>query len=397
MKERKSGLEQLDVTLLFLLFLLMCISLLAVYSASLPYTNSRPWMDSFYFVQRQVIWFAIGTILMIGAMSVDYEVLKKLSIPLYVLGMILLLLVHFIGIEAKGAQRWLGVEGVFQFQPSEFVKVFVLIALAHLLYSISMKGRVKSFKNDCIVVGKILLLGFPPFAFILIQPDLGTALVIVSIMFSMIIMSGITYRMIGLLITLVIMSVSFLVWLHNNFFELFAKIIKPHQLDRIYAWLNPTEDISDVGYQLHQAIQAIGVGQLFGSGLTQGIQSQSGNIPELHTDFIFAVIGEEFGFMGATTLIIIYFLLLYRLIIIALNCKNVFGSYLVAGAIGLFMFQIFQNIGMTIGLMPITGLALPFISYGGSALLTNMIVIGIILNVNIRTKHYMFGEEEYIA
>lgn len=142
------------------------------------------------------------------------------------------------------------------------------------------------------------------------------------------------------------------------------------------------------------ALQGIGSGQLFGSGFTEGAVSKSGFVPEVHTDFIFTVIGEEFGFIGATILIIIYFLLFYRMIIIAFSCNNLFGTYIVTGVIGLMVFQIFQNIGMTIGLMPITGLALPFISYGGSALLTNMIAIGIVLNVNIRTREYMFGSEE---
>ncbi|MBU9721059.1 MULTISPECIES: rod shape-determining protein RodA [Bacillaceae] len=394
MQERKTSFQQLDFTLLFLLFVLMCISLLAVYSSSGPLTD-RWGLDPLYFVQRQVIWFAIGTILMMGAMSIDYDLFKNFSIPLYILGMILLFIVEFtpLGAAAGGAQRWIEV-GPIRFQPSEFVKIFVIITLAHLLYNITKKPREKSFKSDAIVVGQIAGVGLPPFIFILIQPDLGTALVIGAIMFSMIIMSGVAYRMIGLLFSLVIMVIGALVWLHNHHFEIFNKIIKNHQLNRIYAWLDPQANIEDTGFQLYQAIQGIGAGQLYGSGLFQGVKSQSGIIPELHTDFIFTVIGEEFGFVGATVLLVVYFLLLYRMVIIAFNCNNTFGTYLVAGVIGLLVFQIFQNIGMTIGLMPITGLALPFISYGGSALITNMLAIGIVLNVNIRTKHYMFGEED---
>ncbi|MBU9713746.1 FtsW/RodA/SpoVE family cell cycle protein [Evansella tamaricis] len=395
MQERKTSFQQLDFTLLFLLFVLMCISLLAVYSGSAPLTARWGW-DPFHFVQRQILWFGVGTILMIAAMSIDYELFKNFSIPLYALGMILLLLVEFtpLGIEVNGAKRWLGIEGVFRFQPSEFVKIFVLITLAHVLYNITKNPMVKSFRSDVIVVGKILGVGLPPFALILIQPDLGTALVIGAVMFSMIVMSGVTYRMIALLTTLALSGIGLLVWLHNNYFELFSLIIKSHQLDRIYAWLDPQADIAGQGFQLYQAIQGIGAGKLYGSGLASGVKSQSGTIPELHTDFIFTVIGEEFGFVGATVLIVVYFLLLYRMVIIAFSCNNTFGTYLVAGSVGLFVFQIFQNVGMTIGLMPITGLALPFISYGGSALMTSMLAIGIVLNVNIRTKHYMFGEED---
>ncbi|MFA9559087.1 rod shape-determining protein RodA [Evansella sp. AB-rgal1] len=396
MQERKSPFQQLDYTLLFLLFVLMCISLLAVYSGSSAVTESWTWAGPLYFVQRQIIWFGVGIILMLAAMSIDYDLFKNFSIPLYIIGMILLLLVHFtpLGIENKGARRWLGIEDVFQFQPSEFVKIFVLIALAHLLYNITKAPREKSFKGDIIVVGKILAVGLPPFAFILIQPDLGTALVIGAIMGSMIIMSGVTYRMLGLLSSLVLSFIALLIWLHNNYFEIFSLIIRSHQRNRIYAWLDPAGNISGEGYQLYQALQGIGSGRLYGSGFMQGPKTHSGTIPELHTDFVFTVIGEEFGFVGATVLIVVYFLLLYRMVIISFNCNNTFGTYLVAGTVGLFVFQIFQNIGMTIGLMPITGLALPFISYGGSALITNMIAIGIVLNVNIRTKHYMFGEED---
>ncbi|SDZ29442.1 rod shape-determining protein RodA [Evansella caseinilytica] len=390
MEERKTSLQQLDFTLLFLLFVLMCISLLAIYSG----TTDQYSVDPMHYVKRQIIWFGIGTILMLAAMSIDYEMLKNLSIPLYGLGIASLLVVHFFGVEINGATRWIGSAEGQRFQPSEFVKIFVLITLAHLLYTITKKPRKKSFKSDCIVVLKIVAVGLPPFALILVQPDLGTALIIASVMFSMLLMSGVTYRMLSLLVSLAVSGIVFLVWLHNNYFTLFNKVIKGHQLDRIYAWLDPTANVGNEGYQLYHALQGIGAGKLYGSGLGQGVKSQSGIIPELHTDFIFTVIGEEFGFVGATVLIIVYFLLLYRMVIIAFNCNNTFGTYLVAGTIGLLMFQIFQNIAMTIGLMPITGLALPFISYGGSALLSNMIAIGIVLNVNVRTKHYMFGEED---
>ncbi|TMW71785.1 rod shape-determining protein RodA [Alteribacter natronophilus] len=389
MEERKSSLQQLDFTLLFLLFVLMCISLMAIYSGT---TEQYVLLDDTYFVRRQVVWFAIGVILMLGAMSIDYEMFKNFSIPLYAIGMVLLLLVHFFGEDINGAQRWISVAGIM-FQPSEFVKIFVILALAHLLYRITQTPRAKSFTEDAKVIGKILAVGGPPFFLILIQPDLGTALVIGAVMMTMILMSGVTWRMIGLLTSLVVAAIGFLVILHNYFYGIFTQIIKTHQMNRIYGWLDPAGDTSGLGYQLFHALQGIGAGQLYGMGFTQGAKTQGGDIPELHTDFVFTVIGEEFGFVGATVLIIVYFLLLYRMVMIAFNCNNSYGTYLVAGVVGLLVFQIFQNIGMTIGVMPITGLALPFISYGGSALLTNMIAVGIVLNVNLRTRHYMFGED----
>lgn len=390
MNERKTYFQQLDYTLLFLLFLLMCISLLAIYSAALAGQYN---VEPSYFVKRQVIWFILGTILMIAAMVIDYDMFKNFTIPLYVIGIVLLLAVHFYGVERNGSQRWIGI-GDNLFQPSEFVKIFLVLSLAHLLYVITKDNRERTLKEDCIVVLKVFAIGFPPFALILIQPDLGTALVISSIMGTMLLMAGISWKIFAILGALIFSFLTTLVWLHNNYFELFSKVVKSHQLDRIYGWLNPYDDPGGLGYQLLGAMQGIGSGQLYGKGFMEGILSKSGRVPEIHTDFIFTVIGEEFGFLGATILIVIYFLLFYRMIIIAFSCNNIFGSYLVAGVIGLLVFQIFQNIGMTIGLMPITGLALPFISYGGSALLTNMIAIGLVLNVNIRTRHYMFGSEE---
>ncbi|WP_078430091.1 rod shape-determining protein RodA [Alkalihalobacterium alkalinitrilicum] len=391
MEERKSSLQQIDYTLLFLLFLLMCISLMAIYSGSGQYFSSDPT----YFVKRQLVWFVVGIFLMISAMVLDYDLFRNFSIPFYLIGLILLLLVDFFGVIQNGSQRWIGFGGVL-FQPSEFVKIFVVIALAHLLYRITKDGREKGFKSDCFLVAKVAAIGLPPFFLILKQPDLGTALVIASIMATMVLMSGVGWKMLTLLVTGVIGGIGFLVWLHNNYFEIFNKIIKNHQMERIYGWLFPHENAGSYGYQLVEALKGIGAGRLYGSGFLQGAQTQSepARVPELHTDFIFTVIGEEFGFLGATILIVIYFLMFYRMIVIAFSCNNLFGTYLVSGIVGLLVFQIFQNIAMTIGLMPITGLALPFVSYGGSALMTNMIAIGIVLNVNMRTRHYMFQTEE---
>ncbi len=391
MHERKTYFQQLDYTLLFLLFLLMCISLLSIYSAAMAGQYN---IDPSFFVKRQVIWFLIGTFLMVAAMLIDYDLFKNFTIPLYVVGLLLLFGVHFFGVERNGSQRWLGI-GNNLFQPSEFVKIFLVLALAHLLFLITKDHRDRTLKEDLVVVAKVLAVGLPPFALILVQPDLGTALVIASIMGTMLLMAGVSWKIFAALGTVITFFLGTLVWLHNNYYEFFTNnIIRPHQLSRIYGWIDPESDPGGMGYQLLNAMQGIGSGQLYGKGFADGVLSKSGAVPEIHTDFIFTVIGEEFGFLGATILIVIYFLLFYRMIIIAFSCNNIYGSYLVAGVIGLLVFQIFQNIGMTIGLMPITGLALPFISYGGSALLTNMIAIGLVLNVNIRTRHYMFSSDE---
>lgn len=376
----------IDYTLLFLLFLLMCVSLVAIYSGAGQYLSDDPT----YFVVRQLIWYGIGAVVIVAVMLVDFDLFRNFSIPVYAIGMVLLLAVKFFGEERNGAQRW-----VFGIQPSEFMKIFLILALAHLLYKLTKDKQKRTFKEDMVVLGKILLVSLPPFFLILKQPDLGTALVIGSVIATMLLMSGIRWRILLSLVGIAVLGIAFLVYMHEAHFEFFSEyLIEPHQLDRIYGWLDPDSDTSGIGYQLNQAILGIGSGQLFGAGFLEGMQTQSDVIPEIHTDFVFTVIGEEFGFLGAMVLLVIYFLLFYRMIMISLTCNNLYGSYLVAGVVGLLVFQVFQNIAMTIGLMPITGLALPFISYGGSALLTNMMAIGIVLNVHYRTKNYMFTSED---
>lgn len=382
MEKEKPIIQQLDFGLLFILLLLAGISLIAIYSAT-----SGP--DSFYFVRRQIMWYLVGFTAIFGILFVDYRRLKELSIPLYVVGILSLVLVVFIGEEAKGAQRWIEIAG-FSFQPSEFMKIFLVIVIAHFLNKIQEKQEIKSLRDDMILTGKIGLLSILPFGFILQQPDLGTALVLIGIVAVMLLIAGISWRILFILTVAGIALITGLVFLYFINFELFTLFIKSHQLPRIFGWLDPYSYAAGYGYQLIQSLLAIGSGQLLGKGFSQGAQAQGGWIPEVHTDFIFAVIGEEFGFIGASVLISIYFILIYRLVQIALTCNDTFGSYLVAGVIGMIVFQVFQNIGMSIGLMPITGLALPFISYGGSALITNMLAMGIVLNVAMRTKVYMF-------
>ncbi|KMK77790.1 rod shape-determining protein RodA [Alkalihalobacillus pseudalcaliphilus] len=389
MKEQKTSLQQIDYTTLFLLFVLMCFSLVAIYSAAGQYHT-----DPFFYVQRQVIFYVGGFIIMIVMMVMDYDLFKNFTIPLYIIGMILLILVETpLGVFRNGAQRWVDL-GFTTIQPSEFMKVILVLTLAHLLYRITVSRRSHDIKTDLLILGKILAVGLPPFFLILKQPDLGTALVIAALIATIILVSGIGWRIILSLVGLVFMGLAALVWLHNHHPELFFFFIEDHQLSRIYGWLDPYGTSGAEGYQLVEALKGIGSGQLYGSGFLQGVQTQSDTIPEIHTDFIFTVIGEEFGFIGATILLVTYFFLFYRMVIIALTCNNLFGTYLVAGIIGLFVFQIFQNIAMTVGLMPITGLALPFISYGGTALITNMVAMGIVMNVNMRTKHYMFESDE---
>lgn len=379
----------IDYTIVFLLGCLLVFSLLAIYSGSGQYASGDPT----YYVKRQLLWYGVGFIVMMVVAYFDFELLEKWTWILYIVGMLLLLAVRFFGEEQKGAVRWLDL-GFIDLQPSEFMKFFLVLHIAMLLAKVG-KNRL-SFKESIPITLKILFYTLLPVALIFKQPDLGTTLMILFAVFILILTSSISLKMSALLASIGIAGLGTLIYLYFNHIEIFNKVIESHQLSRIYGWLDPAENSQGFGYQLQQALLGIGSGQLTGSGFNQGYQVQSGRIPEAHTDFIFAVIGEDFGFIGTSILIIIFFLLIYRIITIALHANSLFGVYICIGVIGLFTFQIFQNIGMTIGLMPITGIALPFISYGGSALLTNMMALGLVTSVHLRTKSYMFGKDESI-
>jgi rod shape-determining protein RodA len=384
MTKEKSVWQQLDYGLLFILLLLSICSMAAIYSA----THTDTVFGQYYFLTRQAIWYGVGFVALFCVLLVNYRHLKTFSVALYFFGITLLLLVMLIGEEVKGAKSWIPLFG-FNLQPSELMKLFLVIALAHFLVHEQAKHPVPTFKSDLILTLKMGIITFIPFLLILIQPDLGTALCLIAILGAMILVAGISWRVILLLVFLFASLIVGLVVLYFVNFELFSKIIEDHQLVRIYGWLDPYSSPGSYGYQLLQALMAIGSGHLMGKGFAEGVQAR-GYIPEVHTDFIFAVIGEEFGFIGTSILIAIYFVLIYRMVQIALSCNDTFGSYLVAGIIGLIVFQVFQNIGMTVGVMPITGLPLPFISYGGSSLITMMMAMGLVLNVHMRTKSFMF-------
>lgn len=382
MENDKPIYQKIDYGLIMIILMLVGFSLIAIYKATVNEFGT-------YYLQRQIVWYIVSFVVAAGTLIMDYRKLKQLAIPFYALGMLMLVYVALFGKERKGAQRWIDF-GNFDFQPSEVMKIFLIIFLAYLLIKAQEKYS-RSLRNDLIITGQLAVVSIIPFYFIYRQPDLGTAIVLVGIVAVMLLVAGVSWKILLGLIATGIGIITGLIFLYFVNFDFFNKIIKDHQLERIYGWLDPEGTGLDMGYQLLMGINSIGSGQLFGKQFEEtAVTPQHYWLPEAHTDFIFAVIGEEFGFIGTSILISLFFILIYRLVQIALTCNDPFGSYLVAGIAGSLVFQIFQNIGMTLGLMPITGLALPFISYGGSALITNMLAMGIVLNISMRTKEYMF-------
>jgi rod shape determining protein RodA len=284
----------------------------------------------------------------------------------------MLLAVMFVGQSALGAQRWIQI-GPISLQPSEFSKLIMIVSLASLLDK--RAGRLNSLKE---VIPVFLYVGIP-FLLVMKQPDLGTALVFLAILFGMIYVAGINTR-----VLMMIFGAGL------AFLPIFWHFLKDYQKMRLTVFIDPNVDPLGSGYHIIQSKIAIGSGMLFGKGLFGGTQSQLNFLPENHTDFIFAVVGEELGFVGAALILILYFILLYRGIKIAGIARDNFGTLLATGITSMLTFHVLVNVGMTAGIMPVTGIPLPLMSYGVSALTTNLISIGILLNIYMRRQKILF-------
>lgn len=389
-KDSRTPWQQIDYTTLFILFLLFCISIISIYSVQ---PNLPVHLRVFNFAAKQVVFYIIGLGAIILAMIIDFDRFKQITWYLYGFGIFLLIALRFapasIAPYSFGAKRAFDFPIIGNFMPSEFMKIFLIITLSTIIAYHNEKYFEKSIREDFILLGKIALTSLFPILLIFRQPDLGTSLVLVSIVGSLVIVSGIRWRIILGIIATGLLGIFALVQTYLRFPDFFVKVFlggNDFQIQRIYGWLEPYENVGGIGYQLVKSMTAIGSGQLSGKGLNENTVY----LPEAHTDFIFAVIGEQFGFIGTSIVVSIFFMLIYRIIHTAIESNDPFGTYLCVGIVGMFTFQIFQNIGMTIGLLPVTGIPLPFISYGGSSLLTSMLTIGIVLNVASRTKKYMF-------
>ncbi|MBE7118556.1 FtsW/RodA/SpoVE family cell cycle protein [Bacillus cereus] len=377
---------QIDYILIFILFAIGTVSCFAIASAqaSLP-----PFLQNINFALKQIQWYVIGFVAIGVIMIIDFDRYKQIAWYLYSFALILL-----IGLELqvpgavtiKGATAWYRLPGIGNFQPSEIMKLFLIIIIGRIIANHNEKYFFRTTREDFILLVKIFTASLPPLLLIAKEPDLGNTMVISAMLAAMILVSGIRWRLI-LGLTSVIFVIGFtLIYIYFTHTEFFKEhILKEYQLNRFYGWLSPYEYDAQ-GYQLRQAFLATGSGEMQGTGWENG----QVYFPEPHTDFIFTNVAEQFGFLGASVIISLFFLLIYRMIHIALESNEPFGSYICAGTIGMFTFQVFQNIGMTIGLLPITGITLPLMSYGGSSLLTYMIAIGFILNVRSRTQIFMF-------
>lgn len=392
MHTNKSLVDRIDWPLAFILFLFFIVSLVAISSAQ---TSGQ---YSTNFVPRQALFYIISICMISVLMYFDPEQYKKMAYYLYGFGIFTLILLIIspdgpgqIAEPVNGAKAWFHTPFV-NIQPAEFMKTFYILALAKMISSHHEKNPLKTLKTDFILVGKILFLLMIPLGFILMQPDLGTALVFIAITLALTVVSGITWKIIAPSFGGVAVIGGLLLWMavHMQDFLSNAFGLKPYMFERIYTWLDPYSYAESGGYNLIAAMNAIGSGEVFG----KGYQGREVYVPENHTDFIFTVISEDFGFVGASAVIILFFMLIYHLTRITLQLKDMFSTYVCAGIIAMITFHVFQNIGMTIQLLPITGIPLPFISYGGSSLIGNMLAIGIVFSMKFHHKNYMFANDK---
>lgn len=372
-------LKHLDLTFVFIVISIMIVGLIAIYSANVATAGAG--QDPYNFVKKQLLWIFLGSILAIFLLSFDYEDLGRYVNHLYIANLVILSSVLLFGQEALGAQRWINI-GPFQFQPSEFGKIIMIITYAHFL-----SKRKDNLQNFWQLIPAFMYVGFP-MLLILKQPDLGTSLVFIAIMFGMLIIASGNPWLVGGIFVGGISTAILWVYLHFNF-GLWVPL-EDYQLTRLVIFLDPSTDPWGSGYHIIQSLVAIGSAEFWGKGFLHGTQNQLNFLPEQHTDFIFSVIGEEFGFIGGFILLFLFFLLVYRAIKIAAKAKDLFGTLIVVGIISMFVFQILINVGMTIAIMPVTGKTLPLVSYGGSSMLANLLGIGLILNVNVSKRQLTF-------
>ena len=375
LKERITGmgagtlkkLEDYDLMVMLMAIALTCFGVVMVFSASSVMAAKR-YHDGFFFLKRQGLFAIMGLSIMLVVMQVNYHFWRKLAVPILLACLLLLVMVLIPGIGGKagGASRWLKLPG-FNLQPSEMAKMALIMYMA---YSLDKKQeKVKNFAYGIIPYMVILAILIGCLA---MQPDIGGALTLVAVAFSMLFAAG---TRLSHILSMVLLALPLLAY----------KLSRGYHRGRMEAWTNPWSDPDGKGFQIIQSWLALGSGGVFGQGLGEGKQKLF-YLPEAHTDFILSVVGEEFGFMGVIVIVVMFFLLVQRALRIAMAAQDAFGRYLALGIAMLFGIQATVNMGVVTGLLPTKGLALPFISYGGSSLLINLFAVGILINISAGLK-----------
>jgi rod shape determining protein RodA len=348
-----------DYVLLATALLLTMYGIVMVFSATLAGSPpNAPFFSTF--TGHQAVFAGIGIVLLVVFSAVDARLIQAAGYPIYAINLVLLVAVAAIGARSHGAQRWIDV-GYFRFQPSELAKLLIILTLAK--FFADNRDRLHLFRYVLLSLALVAV----PVVLVYVQPDFGTAMVLIAIWVGMAIAGGVRLAHLGLLGGVVGLAAP-LIW----------QFMKDYQRTRLLIFLNPESDPSGEGYNMIQSRISVGSGGWTGQGFAQGTQSQLDFLKVQHTDFIFAVLGEELGFVGAMALFLLFIVLLFRLVRSASMQKDVFGRTFALGLASMLLFQMFINVGMTVGIMPVTGIPLPFISYGSSNLLTTLVGFGLL-------------------
>jgi rod shape determining protein RodA len=369
-----SAFEGFDPILTAAVAILLFIGTLLVYAATRDWYAANG-LDPEYYLKRHVINIAIGVMLAWGTTVIDYRLLRAYTPILWGLGVLGLsfVLIPGLGSEVNGAQAWIPLPGGFQIQPAELAKISIIVGISMLL----SERKHDSDQPDTKDVLRALIVAAIPIALILLQPDMGTVFIISAAVVAILSISGASTKwVIGLLILAIA----------GGIVATKAGVISDYQVKRLQSFVDPNADSQGAGYQLRQARITVGSGGFLGTGLFDGPQTNGRFVPEQQTDFIFTVAGEELGFLGSGFIIVLYLIILMRAFGIARRSSDPYGQMVCTGVIAWFAFQTFENIGMTLGLMPMTGVPLPFMSYGGSSMFANLIGFGLLQNVHARHR-----------
>jgi rod shape determining protein RodA len=362
---------RLDPLLLLATLGLVACSLVALNGAT---ENDIPG-DPNYYVYRQAIYAGVGLVLMYGLSRIDYSRLRELRYPVYGLLLAIILLVLGVAQATRGAKSWIALPG-FNFQPSELGKVLLVVALSAFLVD-----RMRRMGRD--TTARIMLLGLLPTMLVIAEPDLGSALVYIAGTLALLFVAGAPWRHFVALGVLFAVALALVLVAAPR---VGVDVLEPYQVERLTSFLHPSADPGDEGYQQHQALIAIGSGEKTGRGVANATQTSLNFLPEHHTDFIFAVIGETFGFAGCALVLSLYALLIWRGLHILTVAKNLYGALIAGGITVMLLFQLFVNIGMNAGIMPITGVTAPLLSFGGSSMLATFLALGLLHSVHAQAR-----------
>ena len=369
--DRTSPLRRIDWILMLAVLALCAMGALLVWGATRPH-NIQIGADPNSALKRDVLNIGIGIALGSVAAIVDYRTIRAFAPVVYLASLVGLVAVLVHGVTINGSHSWIHLGPGLEIQPSEFAKL-ALIVLAAMLLGERRDSAIAPEGRD---VWLTLAASAVPILLILKQPDVGTVMVVSFVVFGVIALSGVSARWIIGLLAVALIGALVITHLH---------LLKQYQIDRFTSFTNPQKDTQGFGYNTHQARIAIGSGGLFGKGLFHGTQTNGQFVPEQNTDFVFTVAGEELGLVGSGLLVILVGIVLWRGLSIASRAEDAFGTLVAVGVVCWFGFQAFENIGMTVGIMPVTGLPLPFVSYGGSSMFANMLAVGLLQNVHMRS------------